>query len=78
MSEQPQDPQLVDNPLYLKRRARADANKPPVRSDPLGAVAAVRRAAALLAPREPAEHAAGQARDDDAQGGVAARAGAAV
>ena len=42
MSEQPQDPQLVDNPLYLKRRERADANKPPVRSDPLGAVAAVR------------------------------------
>lgn len=39
---EPQDPQLVDNPLYVRRAERAKANKPPARSTPLGAVAQVR------------------------------------
>ena len=38
----PQDPQLAENPLYLQRKGRADADKPPSRSTPLGAVAKVR------------------------------------
>ena len=38
----PQDPQLVDNPLYRERKKIADADKPPSRSTPLGAVAASR------------------------------------
>ena len=38
----PQDPQLADNPLYLHRRERADADKPPSRSTSLGAVASAR------------------------------------
>lgn len=38
----PQDPQLADNPLYLQRKERADADKPPSRSTALGAVASVR------------------------------------
>ncbi len=37
-----QDPQLADNPLYVRRRARAEADKPPSRATPLGAVAEVR------------------------------------
>ncbi len=39
---QPQDPQLADNPLYLRRAARAKADKPPSRGNPLGAVAQAR------------------------------------
>lgn len=38
----PQDPQLADNPLYVRRAERAKAGKPPSRSSPLGAVAQVR------------------------------------
>ena len=38
MSE-PQDSQLADNPLYLRQKERADANKPPSRNSALGAVA---------------------------------------
>ncbi|MYD43176.1 MAG: TauD/TfdA family dioxygenase [Gammaproteobacteria bacterium] len=38
----PQDPQLLENPLYAKRTERARADKPPSRSTPLGAVAASR------------------------------------
>ncbi len=38
----PQDPQLANNPLYLQRRERADADKPPSRATALGAVASVR------------------------------------
>jgi len=36
---EPQDSQLADNPLYLRQKERADANKPPSRNSPLGAVA---------------------------------------
>lgn len=39
---EPQDPQLADNPLYVRRAERANADKPPSRSTPLGAVAQVR------------------------------------
>ncbi|MYF31173.1 MAG: hypothetical protein F4169_20415 [Gammaproteobacteria bacterium] len=39
---QPQDPQLATNPLYVRHSARAKADKPPIRSSPLGAVAQVR------------------------------------
>ncbi len=42
-NDSPQDPQLVDNPLYVKRMERAEADKPPSRASPLGAVAASRR-----------------------------------
>ncbi len=42
-NDAPQDPQLVDNPLYVKRMERAEADKPPSRRSPLGAVAASRR-----------------------------------
>jgi taurine dioxygenase len=35
----PKAPLLADNPLYISRSARAKANKPPSRSNPLGAVA---------------------------------------
>ena len=42
-NDSPQDPQLVDNPLYVKRMERAEADKPPSRRSPLGAVAASRR-----------------------------------
>jgi taurine dioxygenase len=42
MSEQPQDPQLADNPLYASRAERARANRPPSRSGALGAVAHAR------------------------------------
>lgn len=38
----PQDPQLIDNPLYDKIKERAQADKPPSRRSPLGAVAASR------------------------------------
>lgn len=38
----PQDPQLVDNPLYAARAERAKADKAPPRSGALGAVAAAR------------------------------------
>jgi len=36
---EPQDSQLADNPLYLRQKERADANKPPSRNSALGAVA---------------------------------------
>ena len=39
---EPQDPQLADNPLYVRRAERANADKPPSRSTPIGAVAQVR------------------------------------
>ena len=39
---EPQDPQLVDNPLYVRRTERAKADKPPSRSGALGAVAQAR------------------------------------
>ena len=39
---EPQDPQLADNPLYVRRSERAHADKPPSRSTPIGAVAQVR------------------------------------
>ena len=39
---EPQDPQLADNPLYVHRAERANADKPPSPSTPLGAVAQVR------------------------------------
>ena len=39
---EPQDPQLADNPLYVRRAERANADKPPARSTPIGAVAQVR------------------------------------
>lgn len=40
--ETPQDDQLKENALYLKRKERADADKPPSKGSPLGAVAASR------------------------------------
>ena len=42
IQEAPQDEQLVDNPLYVRLKERADADKPPSRGSPLGAVAASR------------------------------------
>ena len=41
-NDAPQDPQLVDNPLYNRIKERAQADKPPSRRSPLGAVAASR------------------------------------
>ena len=41
-NDAPQDPQLVDNPLYNRIKERAEADKPPSRGSPLGAVAASR------------------------------------
>lgn len=40
--ESPQEPELNENPLYLRRLERAEADKPPSRRTPLGAVAASR------------------------------------
>ena len=40
--EKPQNKQLADNSLYLKRRERAEADKPPTKRTPIGAVAAAR------------------------------------
>ncbi len=39
---EPQDPQLADNALYVSRTDRAQADKPPSRSSPLGVVAQAR------------------------------------
>ena len=39
---EPQDPQLADNPLYVRRAELANADKPPSPSTPIGAVAQVR------------------------------------
>ena len=38
----PQDPQLTDNALYLRPRARPAQAKPPSRAESVGAVAAAR------------------------------------
>ena len=38
----PLESQLTENPLYLKMKERSDADKPPSRSNPLGAVAHAR------------------------------------